>query len=142
MLQKRLTGGSRVWTQAEQMWAILTGFVMFSSETNGNSKTITYGEVAKFMGYDSALAGHTLGRPLELIGRLCLRSGLPPLNVVVVSKETGFPGAEVLLRPESNVDADQQAVREINWFSWRAPNANTFRTIWDELPKRPKQIER
>lgn len=140
MLQKRLTSGVRVWAQAEQMWAILTGFVMFSAEMTGRPKTITYGDVAKLMGYDSALAGHTLGRPLELIGKLCLTSGLPPLNVVVVSKETGFPGAEVLLRPDSNVDADQQAVGEINWFSWRAPNANTFRTIWDELPKRSKQI--
>lgn len=132
MLQKRLTRGARVWAQAEQMWTILSGFVMFSGATAGQPITITYGELAKLMGYDSALAGHTLGRPLELIGRLCLRSGLPPLNVVVVSKETGFPGAEVLLRSGSNVAADQQAVAAVDWFSWRAPSANTFRTIWEE----------
>jgi hypothetical protein len=114
------------------MWAILTGFVMFSDAGAGKSKTITYGQLAKLMGYDSALAGHTLSRPLELVGRLCLLSDLPPLNVVVVSKETGAPGAEVLLRPNSTVAEDQSAVEAVDWFSWRAPSANIFRTIWEE----------
>ncbi len=132
MLQKRLIRGARIWAQAEQIWIILSGFVMFSRVESEGPKTITYGELAKLMGYDSALAGHTLGRPLELIGRLCLRSGLPPLNVIVVSKETGFPGAEVLLRPGSSVATDQQAVAAVDWFSWRAPTANSFRTIWEE----------
>jgi hypothetical protein len=132
LLQKRLTRGSRVWSQAEQMWVILTAFVMFSDATAGESKTLTYGRLAKLMGYDSSLAGHTLGRPLELIGRLCLRSQLPPLNVVVVSKETGSPGAEVLLRPGSTVEKDQIAVAAEDWFSWRAPSANIFRTIWEQ----------
>lgn len=132
LLQKRLTRGVRVWAQAELMWAILTGFVMFSDSTSGQPKTITYGHLARLMGYDSSLAGHTLGRPLELVGRLCLQSNLPPLNVVVVSKETGAPGAEVLLRPGSTVEEDQAAVAAEDWFRWRAPSANTFRTIWEE----------
>jgi hypothetical protein len=131
MLQKRLNRGARVWSQAEHMWAILTGFVMFSGGTADKPAKITYGELARRMGYPSPLAGHTLSRPLELIGRLCLKTRLPPLNVVVVSKETGAPGAEVLLRPNSTVEQDQAAVMKEDWFSWRAPTAGTFRTIWE-----------
>ena len=131
MLRIRLLRGARVWSQAEHMWAILTGFVMFSGGTPDKPATITYGELAKRMGYPSPSAGHTLGRPLGLIGQLCLQTRLPPLNVVVVSKETGAPGAEVVLRPGSTVELDQAAVMGVDWYVWRSPSAATFRAIWE-----------
>lgn len=131
MLRRRLIRGARVWSQAEHMWAILTGFVMFSGGTPEKPATITYGELARMMGYSSPLAGHTLARPLGLIGQICLLTELPPLNVVVVSKETGAPGAEVLLRPGSTVETDQADVMAEDWFMWKAPSAGMFRTIWE-----------
>jgi hypothetical protein len=104
---------------------------MLSHKVNGTTKTITYESLAELMGYETSLAAHTLAKPLELIGRLCLQSGLPPLNVIVVSKETRMPGAEVLLSPGSSVVEDQAAVAKVDWYSWRTPSANLFRAIWE-----------
>jgi hypothetical protein len=104
---------------------------MYSGGLAGKPATITYGELAKRMGYPSALAGHTLGRPLGLVGKACLQAGLPPLNVIVVSKETGQPGAEVILRPGSSVETDQAAVMQEDWYQWHTPSAAMFRAIWE-----------
>jgi hypothetical protein len=101
---------------------------MFSGGTPDKPATITHGELATRMGYPSPVVG--LSRPLALIGRLCLQTDLPSLGVVVVSDETGTPGAEVLLRPGSTVELDQAAVMNVDWFSWRAPSAGRFRTVW------------
>ena len=102
MLRRRLTRGARVWSQAEHMWSILTGFVMFSGGTPDNPATITYGELAVKMGYASPLAGHTLARPLNLIGQVCLQTGLPPLNVIV-------PGEPALNTDGLNVIVDAES---------------------------------
>jgi hypothetical protein len=123
MLRRRIVRGARIHDQAEQIWLILTAFVMFSTK-----QTITYGDLAKKMGYETRNAGHTLGRPLGLVGKMCIESGAPPLNVIVVTKH-GQPGDEVLLRPHSTVEADQDAVHAENWFAWRAPTAGSFRRI-------------
>ncbi len=125
MLRKRLIRGSRVWEQAELVWRVLTAHAMMTRRTE--KRTITYGELAEFMGYDSR-AGHTLGRPLELVGQMCLSKGLPPLNVLVVTQH-GYPGDEVLLRPGSTIEADQEAVLHLDWFEWRAPVAGSFRLL-------------
>ena len=121
--------GARVYAQADRIWAILTGFVMWS-----HRRTITYGELAEKMGYETRSAGHTLGRPLELVGRACLETGLPPLNVIVVTK-LGQPGDEVLICPGSTVEADQAAVHETNWFEWQAPSTGYLRKIWETRNK-------
>jgi hypothetical protein len=138
MLRYRLTRGRRVWSQAETMWLILSGFVMFSGATPAKPAKITYGDLAMKMGFNTPLAGHTLARPLGLIGQLCLQTKLPglqttlpPLNVIVVSKETGAPGAEVVLRPGSTVEEDQAAVMAVDWYEWDAPSAGMFRTVWE-----------
>lgn len=129
MLRPRLAQGSRVWDQAEQVWRILTAVAMMAGRTG--KRTITYGELAEFMGYDSR-AGHTLGRPLGLVGQMCLSSRLPPLNVLVVTQHGQQPGDEVLLRPGSTVAADQEAVLAEDWFGWRAPVAGSFRRLLEE----------
>jgi len=128
MLRRRITRGQRVWDQAEQMWMILIAVATMAGRTG--QKTITYGELAEFMGYDPR-AGHTLGRPLGLVGQMCLSTRLPPLNVLVVTQH-GYPGNEVLLRPGSTVEADQEAVLAENWFKWRAPVAGSFRALLDK----------
>ncbi len=131
-MRARILIGARVWMQAELAWSILSVLVMYAKHNPGFPQTVTYGELAKLMGYDKPGAAHTLSRPLALIGDLCLKSNMPPLNVIVVSKETKAPGAELLLRPGSTVEADQAAVMEVNWLGWHAPSGNTFRTLWEE----------
>jgi hypothetical protein len=117
--------GARVYAQAERIWEILTGFVMWSGR-----RTITYGELAEKMGYETRHAGHTLGRPLELVGRACLETELPPLSVIVVTK-LGQPGDEVLIRPGSTVEEDQAEVHETNWLEWQPPSPGYLRKIWE-----------
>jgi hypothetical protein len=140
VLIERPSRGVRIWSLAEQLWGILAAFAVFSSRQHGHPKTITYEELASLMGKDSDLAGHMLSRPLELIGRLCLLSGVPPLNVIVVSRETGGPGAEVLLRIGSTVEQDQLAVADHDWFRWRPPSGNMFRIIWETRAETNPQV--
>ncbi len=85
-MRARLLVGARVWMQAELAWSILSVLVMYAKHNPGFPQTVTYGELAKLMGYDKPGAAHTLSRPLALIGDLCLKSDLPPLNVMVVSR--------------------------------------------------------
>jgi hypothetical protein len=124
MLRRRRVRGATVWEQAELVWMILTAVAMMAARTG--KKTITYGELAELMGYDSR-AGHTLARPLSLVGQMCLATGLPPINVLVVTQHGRQPGDEVLLRPDSTVAADQEAVLAEDWYAWRPPVAGSFR---------------
>jgi hypothetical protein len=140
-LVPRQSRGVRIWSQAEQIWGILTGFVMLSERQPNQVLKITYAHVAKLMGAETAHAGHVLARPLELIGRLCLLSHVPPLNIIVVSGETGAPGAEVLVRAGSSVELDQIAVADHDWFAWRAPSANLFRMIWEARGEKNRRYE-
>jgi hypothetical protein len=133
MLRPYLISGSRVWLQAARIWPILTGFVMFSDRNPRAPATITYGELAQRMGYSTRNAGHTLGRALELIGQVCIATGLPALNAIVVGQTTGAPGVEVLLREGYTVEEEQAAVMETEWHQWRAPSASTFRRAWEAL---------
>ncbi len=93
---------------AQQTWKILAGGVM----SHGQSEkvwTITYGDLAERLGQPPHFA-QTLGPPLTEIGEFCLRNNLPPLNVIVVRKDTGMPSGQVVLRPESTIEQDQRGV--------------------------------
>jgi hypothetical protein len=132
MLRRRLNSGVRIWDQAELAWTILVAVAMM--ERFSGKRTITYGDLAEMMGYDRK-AGITLSRCLDLVGQMCLKNRLPPLNVLVVGAH-GQPGPEVILRPGSSVEADQAAVLQEDWFSWRAPVAGSFRSLLEELKGR------
>jgi len=60
---------------------------------------------------------------------MCLATGLPPLNVLVVTQHGQQPGDEVVLRPGSTVAKDQRDVLAEDWFQWRAPVAGSFRAF-------------
>lgn len=94
--------------------------------------TMTYGDLALAMGHADARAGHTLGRQLGIVGRFCVENDLPPLNVIVVNKETEAPGSEVVLRDGRTVREEQLAVLKEDWFSIRVPTTGTFRQVWEE----------
>ena len=129
---KRFQRGDRVYVQAQQIWLILVAFVMFGDGSR-RKKIMTYGELAGTMGYDDYRAGHVLGRQLGIIGNYCVINDLPPLNVIVVTQETGVPGDEVILRRRRTVKEEQVAVCRQNWFAIRVPTTGTFRQVWESM---------
>ncbi|WNM57892.1 hypothetical protein [Candidatus Nitrospira allomarina] len=129
---KRYQRGDRLYVQAQQIWMVLVAFVMFGEEGRTKRKTITYGKLATKMGQDGR-AGHVLGRQLGIIGEYCKSNDLPPLNVIVVTQETGIPGDEVVLHPGRSVRQEQAAVCRENWFNIRVPTPGTFRQVWESI---------
>lgn len=122
--------GDRLHVQAQQIWLILTSMIMASERDPSNPFLVTYGQLAKVMGYEDARAGHTLGRQLGIVGNYCKMNDLPPLNVVVINKQTGQPGAEVVLRRGESVASEQAAAMREDWFLIRVPTTGTFRQVW------------
>lgn len=131
---KRFAAGDRLYVQAQQIWLILVAFVMEGNHSpTGGSKALTYGQVAKKMGYASPQAGHMLSRQLGIIGNFCVHNDIPPLNVIVVNQSTELPGDDVVLRPGRSVKEEQKAVLAENWFRIRVPTTGTFRQVWESI---------
>ncbi len=128
---KRFAPGDRLHVQAQRIWVILVAHVMHSDRDPENPATICYGDLATTMGYRDRRAGHTLGRQLGIIAKLCVDNDLPPLNSLVVNQSTGLPGDHVMLRPGRSVAEEQAAVMEEDWFSIRVPTTGTFRRVWE-----------
>lgn len=128
--------GDRLYVQAQQIWLILSAFVQFAPPQSGQSlrrKTLTYGDLAREMGFEDGRAGHTLGRQLGIVGQYCIFNDLPPLNVIVVTAATGEPGDEVLLRKGRTVRDEQKAVMAQRWFDVRVPTTGTLRQVWEAM---------
>lgn len=130
---KRYAPGDRLYVQAQRIWMILVAFIMSPTRRENDAGTITYGEVAKLMGYADGRAGHTLGRQLGIIARYCIINDLPALNSIVVNQMTGLPGPDVLLRDGYTLSDEQQAVMAEDWFALRIPTAGTLRKVWETM---------
>lgn len=132
---KHFERGDRVYVQAQQVWLILVAFVMDRHEQRNprKPKTITYGDLARLMGYPDRRAGHVLARQLGIVGHFCRMNDLPALNAIVVTHETKIPGAEVLVREGRNYRQEQADVMRTNWFGIRVPTTGTFRKIWEAM---------
>lgn len=131
---RRFGTGDRVYVQAQQIWLILSCFVMSSRQRSlDRIATITYGKLAERMGFESRRAGHVLGRQLGIVGEYCVFNDLPPLNVIVVTQASGIPGEEVVYRPGRSIDREQEAVMREDWFSIRVPSTGTFRKVWHAM---------
>ena len=123
--------GDRVYVQAQQIWLILTAHAMLRRPAGPDHRDslLHYGDVAATMGKDRK-AGITLARQLGIVGVYCVDHGLPPLNVIVVNKETGGPGADVVLTPGSSVRKDQRRVYSYNWFGVRPPSIKALKDVY------------
>ena len=102
---KRFADNSVYPTRALQAWLILIGQARLR-------RTLTYGELDKLMHYGSA----QLGGILDYIFWYCKMSGLPPLALIVVNKETGKPGEWEGMDTVADVPQDQ-AVFDFDWYS-------------------------
>jgi hypothetical protein len=92
-------------------WRALQAWQILISKAS-DSSIITYEDLARMMGYADA---HHLGYILSHIQYYCQQSGLPPLNSIVVSQETGLPGESVAVKPEQIPLLHLQVFRQ-NWF--------------------------
>lgn len=130
----RLYGtGDRINVQAQRIWLILTAFVSGATRRTGDDRTITYGDLARRMGYADGRAGHTLGRQLGIVGNCCLRNGLPALNSIVVNATTGAPGHDVVLTGGRTVAQEQRAVFRQDWHAVGVPTTGMLRAIWEAM---------
>ncbi|MCJ8191189.1 hypothetical protein [Sphingomicrobium aestuariivivum] len=125
--------GDRIWAQAQQIWQILVGLVTTNQiEGTPEKSKITYGRLAGVMGKPTQ-AGRTLTRQLWMIGEYCRYNDLPTLNTIVVNKETGLPGHDVVLNSGNSIATELSNVADYNWASVRQPTISTFRDVWEQI---------
>lgn len=123
--------GDRLYIQAQRIWLILIGFVIWHRNPD-LPPLITYGQLAEKMGLDPR-AGHTLGRQLGIVAEFCASNGLPSLNSIVVTRGTREPGDGVVYNREKTLSDDQRAVADFDWFQVRPPTTGTLRQVWDAI---------
>ena len=93
--------------RALQIWQILVGYAH-------NKKIMTYKELADLLGYKSPnvfsdLLGHVM--------YYCAQNSLPPLTLLVVNAETGYPGEGFTERGQyPTLEAARMAVHRYDWF--------------------------
>ena len=119
--------GSRREEQAHFVWIALTSWCLFNK-----NKTITYGELAKLIGYP-AQAGRTLAEALGTVSLYCLYNDLPPLSCIVVAKNTNHPGWEGMIPSNSSLEKEQNKAWETSWNLYRTPSVGTLRRAREEL---------
>ena len=128
---RRFAKGDRLPVQAQRIWQILAAFVSSPMRKSNDPKTMTYGELALHMGYDTTQAGHVLGRQLGIIGQYCCLNDLPTLNSIVVNQATGAPGERVVNRDRFTWKEEQKLVHKQDWFALGTPTPGTFRKVWE-----------
>ncbi|MGR3794589.1 hypothetical protein [Vannielia sp. SX4] len=133
--------GDPLYVQAQQIWLVLTGFSMMRTNPaiperlrNELPELIHYDELAELMGKPGAQ--HTLNRQLGIVGHYCIDNDLPPLNVIVVNKDSELPGDGVVSRDGQDILTEISAVNKFNWFGIRVPTIGTLRKTYDKMPKR------
>jgi hypothetical protein len=125
--------GDRLYMQAQRIWLILVGYVIWRREfTPELPPLITYGALAEQMGIDPR-AGHTLGRQFGIVADFCVRNGLPALNAIVVTRGTREPGDGVVYTPENTLSEEQRAVADFDWFKVRPLTTGTLRQVWEDI---------
>lgn len=128
--------GDALYVQAQQIWIILTGFVMMKACLSFDHKVkqklpdlIFYSELAQLMGRPGGQ--NMLSRQLGIVGHYCVLNDIPPLNIIVVNKDSGLPGDGAVLREGCNVKSEMNAVTDFNWFNVRVPTIGAFRKVYD-----------
>jgi putative restriction endonuclease len=98
--------------RANKAWPILIKLAR-------NEETTTYGELANIMGIHQRVCSFFLG----LIQKHCSKHDLPPLQSLVVNKDTGVPGAGYVAtgRSRKEIEAAHKEVFEHPWDKIRNP---------------------
>ena len=138
MYMKRFGKGDTLPAQAQQIWLILAPYaVLKPTDVNGDSVLkpglITYGDVVRWMGRPGA--ARVITRQLGIVGMYCRENDLPALNAIVVNKNTGMPGDDVVLAKSDDVTEEQKAVLEMDWFGLRPPTISQLRQVYERYPE-------
>lgn len=107
--------------RAAQVWPVLTLAAR-------NRQILSYGLLAKLISVPTA----GLGQLLEPIQSYCLVHKLPPLSVIIVSRESGLPGAG--FTAAADAPREQMRVFEFDWLGVGCPSAEAFA---DAVASRP-----
>lgn len=128
--------GDALYVQAQQIWITLSGFVMMKSYLAFDAKAqrglpdlMYYSELAVRMGRPGGQ--NMLSRQLGIVGHYCVLNDIPPLNIIVVNKDSELPGDGAVLREGRTVGEEMNAVSEFNWLAVRTPTIGAFRKIYD-----------
>ncbi|WP_432737403.1 hypothetical protein [Maridesulfovibrio sp. FT414] len=113
--------------RAVQIWQILVGCAH-------NQQLITYGQIAKILGYNGA------GTMNELIGRImyyCQDNKLPPLSILAINIKDGTPGEGFELDTNifETLDEARMKVFHTKWYKIIPPSAEEFEDIWKKHEK-------
>ena len=129
-----------MFVQSQQMWTILTAFVMMKSFTAADGKRrrdipdlISYKELAALMGRHGQQ--HVLSRQLGILGIYCLMNDLPALNAIVVHDNYEGPGNGVVLADGRSWREEVAKVHDQNWFELRPPTVGALRKVYDMRKK-------
>ena len=107
--------------RAAQIWSIL-------ALAATNHQILTYNTVSKL----TNLPSQGLGQWLEPIQSYCLLNKLPPLTILVVSQNTGLPGAG--FTAAQDIPKTQLEVFSYDWLSHGAPSPEKLEQAVKELP--------
>lgn len=99
--------------RASQIWSIL-------ALAEKNRQILTYEIISKLTG----VPRQGLGQLLEPIQSYCLVHNLPPLTILIVSEETGMPGAGFIAAQD--IPRTQQQVFSFDWLKHGAPSPEQF----------------
>lgn len=107
--------------RAAQIWPVL-------ALAARNRQVLTYGILGGLIGVPTA----GLGQLLEPIQSYCLLNQLPPLTILVVSKDTGLPGSGFVA--VSDIPRHQSRVFEHDWLAAAHPTPEQLAAAMRELP--------
>ena len=94
-----------------------------------NRQVLTYGHVATSLDFRGA---NVLGTPLGMIHYWCEHHGIPPLNTIVVNKDTGVPGDEIPPMTRQTINEVHQHVFETDWYAIMPPKPADLKQIYAE----------
>jgi hypothetical protein len=107
--------------QALKIWPILVTRATRSISTV--EAKITYGNLVVAIGYGSKNAARSIRNALDLIGRYCLKHGIPTLNSLVVNQNTCEAGDSVVLHNGLTPGEERVNVVKFDWHTVQEPTA-------------------
>ena len=96
--------------RACQIWGILAWAAR-------NRQSLTYADLSKLIGVPAA----GLGKLLEPVQSFCLLNKLPPLTILVVQTNTGFPGPGFTAVTASEFAKAHMKVFRFDWLEYGNP---------------------
>ena len=106
--------------RALQIYLVLIGAA-------SRQQILTYGDVAQKLGFGGS---NILGTPLGMIHYWCEHHGIPPINTIVVNKDSGLPGDEIPPTTGQTINEVHQAVFKKNWYAIMPPEPDELDRIY------------